>query len=453
MPEVRELGPFVYRKERIYNNDCSLKENEETKGFSTETISENSAEAAAMLKKRGLNSVTNYIFEPEMSVGRESDVVTTVNVPLWTVIQRIQQATILDLPLILLGLADREEDIFVPVTVHAALWGYEDSKLKNVKDIDPSVITGFEMNSNYTASPDQSCHGDLRSSQLIFEDEFGPVVDLSEGQCVKENIASFVDMINMPYVGEIISDVQRRCVNGMCDNGKTVEVELAESLWRYSRSECDVYKGEYGVEMVRWFVPTHLMIMKYVNISSSRYMDDYLKGVFGISDKMKGAPIFLSKPHFLNRRHYLSQIKGMADPVEHIHDAFVEFDPLTGSIFKIVKNLQINIELKEVSGVGMTTKLPKAMLPLVWKKQITNIDPHVLRAWSSTVYEGVYRSYLFSQYSYGAAFLIFVTLVCATLYTVLYSPLVTARERREERLSLFNEQYQRAYSSFPTYVG
>lgn len=82
-----------------------------------------------------------------------------------------------------------------------------------------------------------------------------------------------------------------------------------------------------------------------------------------------GAPIYGSKPHFLDSDPMLvDNIIGI-NPNRSLHDVYVNFELQSGTPLSAAKRLQFSIELMPIEEYEMLSKVPKVLFPLFWVEE------------------------------------------------------------------------------------
>ncbi|XP_059906267.1 lysosome membrane protein 2c isoform X2 [Gadus macrocephalus] len=120
-PAVIERGPYTYREYRPMEEVDFL---------------ENGTKVSAVNPK-------TYIFQANMSIGPESDLIRTVNIPAVTVMEKFKGSLLANL--ISAFMVSSGEGLFTTRTVGELLWGYEDAFLKAAKTIIPELDDMFGL--------------------------------------------------------------------------------------------------------------------------------------------------------------------------------------------------------------------------------------------------------------------------------------------------------------------
>ena len=94
-----------------------------------------------------------------------------------------------------------------------------------------------------------------------------------------------------------------------------------------------------------------------------------LGGVIDVSSCRK-KPIVLSTPHFYNGDPSLRQSVEGLSPSAANHDTFIDIEPMTGSVLRVRRRLQVNVEMGPTEGFQDSRFLrDKIIHPFVWMDQ------------------------------------------------------------------------------------
>ncbi|XP_060765401.1 scavenger receptor class B member 1 isoform X4 [Neoarius graeffei] len=101
-------------------------------------------------------------------------------------------------------------------------------------------------------------------------------------------------------------------------------------------------------------------------------------GLLDVSTCRNNAPVFISHPHFYNADPTLLQTVNGLSPNEHDHGLFIDIHPDTGIPMNVSIKLQLNLLMKQVSGITQTGKIAEVVMPLIWFGESGYIDGPVL---------------------------------------------------------------------------
>ena len=104
--------------------------------------------------------------------------------------------------------------------------------------------------------------------------------------------------------------------------------------------------------------------------------DDCSDELMDISYCKQDAPIFISKPHFLDALKHLENITGL-EPSKEKHESWMDVEPWTGIPLKASVKFQVNIETQPEpappAGLYNMT-YPSKIVPLLWFEQMAEVD-------------------------------------------------------------------------------
>lgn len=103
--------------------------------------------------------------------------------------------------------------------------------------------------------------------------------------------------------------------------------------------------------------------------------DEFPSGVFDMTPCNKGAPIFLSYPHFLEADPFFLQQVGGLKPNFTKHRTYLDIEPQTGTPVDFIVRIQANVNLQTKN-----TKAPQmrsVILPVFWQEFSIHITPEI----------------------------------------------------------------------------
>ena len=136
-------------------------------------------------------------------------------------------------------------------------------------------------------------------------------------------------------------------------------------------------------------------------------------GFLNVSKCTEDAPAFISFPHFyLADKKYTNKIEGMKAEKDK-HEFSITIDPLYGIPLQVKAALQVNIAMRDY-GLEFMKGSPEFMIPILWFKQIAEMDKELAKDIKKVILIenlGVYLAYGFGALG-GLLLLIFVWLSC-----------------------------------------
>jgi len=99
-----------------------------------------------------------------------------------------------------------------------------------------------------------------------------------------------------------------------------------------------------GINLYRYVLPQDIMANATTNPINAAYYAFGDSGMLNLSKCSEGAPVYISKPHFLDvysATNTTTKVSGLS-PDRNAHDTFVDVEPITGITMHAAKRLQIN---------------------------------------------------------------------------------------------------------------
>lgn len=341
-PAVVEIGPYTYREYRPMEEVIFLENGTKVSAVNTKT----------------------YIFQPTMSIGPETDLIRTVNIPAMTVMDLFKDETVLA-NLISAYMKSKGEGLFTTRTVGELLWGYEDGLLKALKPFKPGLDDVFGLFYKTNASNDGEYV--FFTGQKNYQD-FARV-DTWKGKSSLDWWTT--DQCNM--------------INGT--NGASFHPVLAknETLYMFSSDLCRslyaVYEEDVtvkGIEGYRFSPPSKVFANVTVNPDNAGFCvpagNCLGSGLLNVSLCKQGAPIVMSSPHFYQAdEKFVHDVFGMR-PNKEWHQTIIDLNPLTGIILQAAKRIQVNVFVQKISAFSQTGSVNTIVFPVVWLNESVVID-------------------------------------------------------------------------------
>mmetsp|Transcript_11291 Transcript_11291/g.15628 ORF Transcript_11291/g.15628 Transcript_11291/m.15628 type:complete len:420 (+) Transcript_11291:59-1318(+) len=322
-PVVQEVGPYSYREYNIYL-DVSW---------------------SADQTKMNWTKWQYFVYSPEDSFeGADpyNDIFTTVNVPLMSVIGALtfnqSYETLWWKTLAYDFLASyTNEELFFQINANDLLFGYNDSMLALAASLSPEVPAEFFLQLNMTSPEDAMKYSGVN------------VVDT--GKTDITNIGSFIQWHNSTSVG-CWGNVEANTVIGNdatqfrpgIKKGDLPKVWV-DQLFRMVEIQGTGDAEVKGIKVIEFTIPAEGYMNATEYPANAAYWQFWQPGVGNLTACEHGAPVFMSKPHFLDAPYFLSQVSGM-NPNREKHDTFVYVEPTIGECFRAYKRLQLNIRLQ-----------------------------------------------------------------------------------------------------------
>ncbi|XP_045768243.1 protein croquemort-like [Maniola jurtina] len=354
MLEVEQFGPYVYR-------EFHLKEN----------ITWNDNSTVTFYNKR------SWIFQPEMSNGSLSDLITSINPIIATVAYVLRhQPEYIRLPVDIF-MRMYHEHLFMTANVSSWLFDGIDDPILDLAQRFPDLPIDipydkfgwfytrnlslefdgvFLMN---TGASDFSQLGNVEkwknSNTTVFRDECGevrgstgelwaPELGQPEVTIFAPDICTYMVLSKSgPITIQGIEGVQYAANDSLFDNGHN---------YPHMACYCDAVRDE------------NCLPAGALNVSACRF----------------GAPAFVSQPHFYNMDpHYANKIKGLK-PTEDMNFKLA-LEMYTGMPLQVAAQLQINLLVRHVTAFTLNNQLPDpdTLVPMFWFRQEVMMDDHFSR--------------------------------------------------------------------------
>ncbi|NXE53472.1 SCRB1 protein, partial [Casuarius casuarius] len=344
-PVVNERGPYVYREFR-YKTNITFHDND--------TVS--------FLEYR------NLFFRPELSAGTEDDYIVIPNILLMGAAVMVENLPNFVKLLLSGALAGLKQEAFMNRTVGEIMWGYEDPLIDTLNMLVPGLIP--------------------------FQGKFGLFVEFNNSDSGLFTV--YTGMKDISRIHMVDSWNGLRKVNywktDECNmiNGTSGEMwppfMSPTSLEFYSPDACRSMKlvyeqsGEFeGVPTYRFVAPKTLFANGTDYPPNEGFCPCLQSGVQNVSSCRLNAPLFLSHPHFYDADPVLVNAVDGLHPNKEQHALFLDVHPMTGIPMNCSIKLQLNLYIKQVSGIIQTGKTQPVVLPLLWFAESGSIEGSVLK--------------------------------------------------------------------------
>ncbi|XP_078574991.1 lysosome membrane protein 2-like [Branchiostoma floridae x Branchiostoma japonicum] len=310
-----------------------------------------------------------------MSVGRENDTITTLNIPAMTISWwlKTQRAAIRDAAA--LGLLLAGEPLFFRRSVSGLIWGYPEPLLAAAQRFAPALVRddkfGLFLNQK-TNSTDG-------------------VYTVFTGLTDPEKFAYIYEwngMTHLPYW-------KRPCgrVNGtegiMFPPIEDIDKPLYIFVSDLCRSAYLTYEGPRHVGAVpvyRYILPREELRNGWGDTAC--YCGDTClqDGLIDVRNCHLDAPVVLSLPHFYLGNESLSRGVAGLDPNKMEHQIFLDVEPTTGVALAAARRTQINVIVSPVPHMRETEHIREVVLPIVWINESARVGPDFVQYfWNQVV--------------------------------------------------------------------
>ncbi|XP_030211225.1 lysosome membrane protein 2 isoform X1 [Gadus morhua] len=342
MAVLSQVGPYTYREYRPKANV---------------TVAEDGMKVSAYCPK-------TFVFLREKSVGDPADdVVNTINIPAWAVMNKAKgffKASAASIWLRGMGVG-----LYTTRTVAELLWGYEDPMLVSLATTNPEVegVFGLMYKKNGSLGGEFVYH----TGKQNFMD-YGRVHTWS-GQ-------SQLTFWNSN---------QSNSINGTDGSAFHPLLSRDERLYVFTSDLCRSIFMEFekdvtvkGIPAYRFTPPRAVLASKEENPANEGFCvtpkECLGSGVLNVSPCRKGAPVVASFPHFyLGDPKYANGVTGL-NPVKELHQTFLDLNPTTGIPVRASKKAQVNIHIGRVQYFPATKNLNDTIFPVMFINETVEID-------------------------------------------------------------------------------
>eukprot|EP01114_Cavostelium_apophysatum_P019551 TRINITY_DN6337_c0_g1_i1.p1 TRINITY_DN6337_c0_g1~~TRINITY_DN6337_c0_g1_i1.p1 ORF type:complete len:506 (+),score=96.29 TRINITY_DN6337_c0_g1_i1:35-1552(+) len=353
-PILIEVGPYSYREIKV-KYDASFPDNGNKNSFKTWQY---------------------FLFEEKMSNGDPmTDLITTINIPFHGVKGTLGSDWLPSLAFTVLASATNST-LLTTRTPNELIWGYDDPFLQFLSNLQPSVNPYFSLQPNQTSVEESNATSEF-DTFLSGKDDIN-------------NIQQYVSWQGNTSVN-VWATKEANMIKGtdatQFKPGLTKDDHPTIFVTNAFRSGDLQFGEEIEVEQIRLLrfgIGNDTMKnMTYVPANAAYYA--YApNGVINITSASSSAPVFLSKPHFLDADPcYREAVVGMA-PNRTLHDINIDVEPITGKTMSAQKRLQVNVKVDPV--VLLYQNITETYVPVVWIEEIATITPSLAAQFRAKVY-------------------------------------------------------------------
>lgn len=351
-PMLEQRGPYVYRK-RIQKDNITFHPNY--------TVS--------------YKEYRQYFFEPSMSVGNESDIITIPNMLVLGAGVMMEDFPYAVRLLISTTFKTFKEGPFLTKTVEELMWGYDSKLVEFLNKYLPGMLpsTGkFGLFAEFN-----------NSNTGLFTIFTG-----------KDNIQNVHKVDSWNGLTELSYWKTPQCnmINGTAGQLWPPFLTKESTLPFYSPDACRSMELVYqrpghmkGIPYYRFVAPTTLFANGTNYEPNEGFCPCRQSGLLNVSSCRHNSPVFISHPHFFNADPVLlDSVHGLA-PTEEEHGLFIDIHPDTGVPLNVSIRLQLNLYLKTVPGITETGKISEVVMPLLWFEERGYIDGPIVNTFYTSL--------------------------------------------------------------------
>ncbi|KAL5021180.1 hypothetical protein ScPMuIL_000335 [Solemya velum] len=348
-PYVTQKGPYTYREYRSKVN-----------------ITFNDNGTVTYRQPR------TFSFEPEMSVGNESDEFTTANPLIWTILQALRWEPPWLQELLSVVSTAGGEQLFFRKSVRDIVWGYEDELIHTLQSIDKdwfySDIVGYFINKNDTDDGVYTVFtGETDINKVGVINRYNGSSSLNFWTTPWANMVNGTDgTLAPPYMDKSVlvplfaSDICRS-VTG--EYYKDVSTPQGIDLWRYAAPSSALDNATVNPDNAGFCTPRDSCLPTgLLNVSTCQLLDFF------------HIPAAISFPHFYLADQAVVDSVGGLHPNAEEHQTAVDVEPYTGLVLQAAKRLQINIRIQPFNAIPSTAKVKDVYLPVFWINESAVVD-------------------------------------------------------------------------------
>uniref|UniRef100_A0A3B4AWG5 Scavenger receptor class B member 1 n=1 Tax=Periophthalmus magnuspinnatus TaxID=409849 RepID=A0A3B4AWG5_9GOBI len=395
-PMLEQRGPYVYRKHCQKDNITFHPNN---------TVS--------------YREYRQYYFEPDMSIGNESDIITIPNMLVLGAAVMLE-----DLPypvrlMISTTFKTFKEGPFLTKTVEELMWGYDSKLVEFLNKYLPGML------------PSTGKFGLFAE----FNNSNTGLFTIFTGQDDIKNVHR-VDSWNGMTELNYWRTPQCNMINGTAGQMWPPFMTKETTLPFYSPDACRSMELVYqrpghmkGIPYYRYVAPPTLFANGADYEPNKGFCPCRQSGLLNVSSCRHNSPMFISHPHFFNADPVLLDfVQGLA-PTEEEHGLFIDIHPDTGVPLNVSIRLQLNLYMKTVPGITETGKISEVVMPILWFAESGYIDGPILNTFHTNL---VILPAVMEYMQYGFIALGLLTIVISIL---VLSKLTAAASDRNQSIS------------------
>ncbi|KAM9793685.1 scavenger receptor class B member 1 isoform X2 [Syngnathus typhle] len=344
-PMLEQRGPYVYRK-RCQKDNITFHANN----------------TVTYLEYR------RYFFEPGMSAGNESDVVTIPNMLVLGAAVMMENLPFALRLMISATFKSFKEGPFLTKTVGELMWGYDSGLVDFLNKYLPGTLPSsgkFGLFSEFNNS------NTGLFTVFTGQDDIGNV----------HRVDSWNGLTELSYW----RTPQCNMINGTAGQMWPPFMTRDSTLAFYSPDACRSMELVYqragsmkGIPLYRYVAPKTLFANGSDYAPNQGFCPCRQSGLLNVSSCRHNSPVFISHPHFFNADPVLLDFVHGLQPTEDQHGLFIDIHPQTGVPLNVSIRLQLNLYVKRVSGITETGKIPETVMPMIWFEESGYMDGPVL---------------------------------------------------------------------------
>ncbi|CAF0832095.1 unnamed protein product [Brachionus calyciflorus] len=302
--------------------------------------------------------VVTLYFEPSLSNGSESDIITFLNIPALGMIEQTARSRFKDLGPAFVNtlLALLNTKLFVTKTAGELISGYSDPLMKLAKTFMPQVIKDdkFSLINGKNSTEWQN-------------------YTMMTGNDYASNVAKIMAWDGLEKLNFWESE-SANLINGTDGTFFPPYLNRNQRIYSFSPDMCRSYYLTYhkdnvfnGVHTYDFHLPKDIFYNSSLNPDNLGFCTNCLgNGVLNISNCYGGVSGFVSQPHFLNADDkFVNDLKGL-QPDNNLHDFVIHFEPTTAVPLGGNIRLQVSFYLLQHDKINLVKNVKPVLFPVVW---------------------------------------------------------------------------------------
>ena len=343
-PILNQVGPYTYRIER-------------------EKVDINFNHTIGTIKSK---TRSFYYFEPKLSGGNESDIITTINLVFTSIASMAENPTISP---VIKAIAEVlflrfDQTPFMTHTVGEMLFHGFDVPL--LKQLYP--LTNKERHRRGKSGFYYMKNGSVSTETEVFTGELG-----------MENYQHIYKFDGQNKLSRWSED---RCnmLNGTLGSQFTRPLNASQNLSIFSSALCRSVYASYEKDLMigplklhRYIIPSEILKKTPENECFCITEFTCRSSMIDVSPCKRGTPIIISTAHFLGGDlRDIQAVEGIS-PNKEEHEIYLDIEPTIGVTMRAAKRIQINMPLKRYAGFPSLANVPELILPVFWFNESASV--------------------------------------------------------------------------------
>eukprot|EP00163_Fabomonas_tropica_P020251 TRINITY_DN3567_c0_g1_i1.p1 TRINITY_DN3567_c0_g1~~TRINITY_DN3567_c0_g1_i1.p1 ORF type:complete len:507 (+),score=91.60 TRINITY_DN3567_c0_g1_i1:358-1878(+) len=360
---LTQVGPFVYRE---YKQRFNITWGEVARDDNS----------TAMDQTIRFYEWRYYTYDAELSCDtcHEDMNITTLNLPLMVVLGQIQNALPWDmrsnfwvqLGSAFLGALSDEPLVFTK-TAKELIWGYDDPLIALLAPFSPGAPSRYPGLMQNETSPQQCRPPTVWKTGK-------PDINVIK-QYVRWRDQEELDVWNGTYANKVQgTDGTQFHPNVQPDDEVKVWVD---TLHRMAPVRFASKTTVHGIHLWRMELPDIVLQNASVVPINAGWYANGPYGMFNETSALYKAPIFASKPAFLDADPVYRSAVHMMEPNRALHDTHIDVEPNSGTVMNARQRLQVSIKVSPM--FGEYAHITSAAVPVTWIEQRSEITPDLAK--------------------------------------------------------------------------